>query len=172
MHRLQEQVRALAAGEVTFSGVRTSLDPQLRAGLYRLADVLAALGHDVICADPRYGRAIFGRVDVVLAPTTARPPLRIGATDGLSGWQTDKVIVGACPYAWPWNVLGWPAVNVPAGFTSEGLPFGAQLLGPANSEALLISLAAQLEAQERWYEHVPPGIAAEHPSRPGAASPR
>jgi amidase len=115
--------------------------------------------------------AIFERVDVVLAPTTARPPLRIGATDGLSGWQTDKVIVGACPYAWPWNVLGWPALNVPAGFTSEGLPFGAQLLGPADSEALLISLAAQLEAQERWYEHVPPAVGEDRPSRPGAASP-
>ena len=49
---------------------------------------------------------------------------------------------GACPYAWPWNVLGWPAINVPAGFTRVGLPVGAQLLGPANSEARLISLAA------------------------------
>jgi amidase len=100
--------------------------------------------------------AIFDRVDVVLAPTTAQPPLAIGATDGMSGWQTDKVIIAACPYAWPWNVLGWPAVNVPAGFTGGGLPFGAQLLGPANSEALLISLAAQLESVERWYEKAPP----------------
>jgi amidase len=100
--------------------------------------------------------AIFDRVDVVLAPVTATSPLRIGATDGLSGWQTDRVIVRACPYAWPWNVLGWPAIAVPAGFTSEGLPFGAQLLGPEHSEPLLISLAAQLEAVERWYERTPP----------------
>lgn len=100
--------------------------------------------------------AIFNRVDVVLAPTTAQPPLRIGATDGKSNWQTDKIVVGACPYAWPWNVTGWPGISVPAGFTTDGLPIGAQLLGPASSEALLISLAAQLEDVERWYEKVPP----------------
>jgi amidase len=62
----------------------------------------------------------------------------------------------ACPYTWPWNVLGWPGVNVPAGLTDEGLPVGAQLLGPADSEPLLISLAAQLEERERWFECRPP----------------
>lgn len=65
-------------------------------------------------------------------------------------------ITEACPYAWPWNVLGWPGINVPAGFTADGLPVGAQLLGPSRSEELLISLAAQLEADQRWYEHRPP----------------
>jgi amidase len=99
---------------------------------------------------------IFKRVDVVLAPTTAKPPERVGAIDGLGNWDTDKVVVGACPYAWPWNVLGWPGVNVPAGFTDDGLPLGASLLGPANSEGRLISLAAQLEQAERWQERRPP----------------
>jgi amidase len=102
----------------------------------------------------RVGR-IFRRFDVVLAPTTAKPPPRAGLLDGLSGWATDKLIVGACPYAWPWNVLGWPGVNVPAGLTRDGLPIGAQLLGPAASEELLVSLAAQLEDDQRWYEQRP-----------------
>ena len=53
-------------------------------------------------------------------------------------------------------MLGWPGVNVPAGLTDDGLPIGVQLLGPANSEPLLISLAAQLEAEERWHERRPP----------------
>ncbi|UPK64988.1 amidase [Rhodococcus pyridinivorans] len=102
----------------------------------------------------RVGR-IFDRFDVVLAPTTATPPLPVTAIDGIGGWATDKVITGACPYAWPWNVLGWPAINVPAGFTEERLPVGAQLLGPANSEPLLVSLASQLESVLRWHEHTP-----------------
>jgi amidase len=102
---------------------------------------------------------VFRRVDVVLAPTTAKPPERVGAIDGLAPWATDKVVVGACPYAWPWNVLGWPGINVPAGLTPEGLPLGAQLLGPANSESRLISLAAQLESVERWQERRPPRLA-------------
>ena len=100
--------------------------------------------------------AIFDNHDVLVIPTTAKPPLPCGSIDGLSSWQTDKVIIGACPYAWAWNVLGWPGISVPAG-TIDGLPVGAQLLGPANSEPLLISLAAQLEAERRWDLERPPG---------------
>lgn len=98
----------------------------------------------------------FRSYDVVLAPTTAAPPPLIGAFHDLGGLATDRAMIAACPYAWPWNVLGWPGVNVPAGFVDGGLPVGAQLLGPANSEPLLISLAAQLEAELRWYELWPP----------------
>ncbi|MEU6372654.1 amidase [Streptomyces sp. NPDC046909] len=94
----------------------------------------------------------FTSYDVILAPTTAAPPPRVGAMLNLSGLATDRAMIAACPYAWPWNVLGWPGVNVPAGFVGQGLPVGAQLLGPANSEPLLLSLAAQLEAELRWHE--------------------
>ncbi|WP_405740803.1 amidase [Streptomyces sp. NBC_00028] len=104
--------------------------------------------------------AFFTSYDVVLAPTTAAPPPRIGAMLQLSGFATDRAMIAACPYAWPWNVLGWPGVNVPAGFVDGGLPVGAQLLGPAYSEPLLISLAAQLEAELRWHEAWPPPRAA------------
>ncbi len=99
---------------------------------------------------------IFTKADLVLTPTTAQPPQPVGALDGLRHWETDKVVVGACPYAWPWNVLGWPAISVPAGLTPDGLPVGAQLLGPACSEPLLIALAGQLEKAERWHERRPP----------------
>jgi amidase len=99
--------------------------------------------------------AFFDTYDVLLAPTTAAPPPRIGSMLGLSGFGTDRAMIAACPYAWPWNVLGWPGVNVPAGFVGEGLPVGAQLLGPADSEPLLVSLAAQLEADRRWHEQWP-----------------
>lgn len=107
--------------------------------------------------------ALFTSYDVMLAPTTAAPPPRIGAMLHLGGLGTDRAMIAACPYAWPWNVLGWPGVNVPAGFV-DGLPVGAQLLGPANSEPLLVSLAAQLEADQRWYERWPPVPSATDPA--------
>lgn len=103
----------------------------------------------------RVGR-IFDHADVVLTPTSAAPPLPVGAIDGLSGWHTDRTVITACPYTWPWNVLGWPGVNVPAGLTAGGLPVGAQLLGPAGGEELLISLAAQLESVTNWADRTPP----------------
>ncbi|MFF3935477.1 amidase [Streptomyces phaeofaciens] len=198
-----------------FTALPARLLPEVRARVLELAAKLAALGHDVVEADPPYGRigltfvpratagiaewvadapfpalldrrthgaARLGRLlagaplraarraetvlhrriggffttyDVVLAPTTAAPPPRIGAMRELGGFATDRAMIAACPYAWPWNVLGWPGVNVPAGFTPDGLPVGAQLLGPAHSEPLLLSLAAQLEADLRWHERWP-----------------
>jgi amidase len=97
----------------------------------------------------RIGR-IFRRYDAILAPTTAEPPLPMGTFDGLTNWQTDRRMIAACPYCWPWNVTGWPAINVPAGLVGNSLPIGASLLGPAHSEPRLVALAAQLEAAEQW----------------------
>ena len=137
---------------------RSLLDPRTRANA-RAGALLGPLLGPARAIEPLLHRrvgAIFEEVDVVLAPTTAQPPLRVGAADGLGDWATDKVVVAAAPYAWPWNVLGWPGVNVPAGITRAGLPVGAQLLGPANSEGLLIALAAQLEGVENWHTKRPP----------------
>ncbi|MFV2172062.1 amidase [Actinomadura sp. LOL_016] len=99
---------------------------------------------------------IFRHYDVVLAPTTAQPAPGVGAIDGLGSRATDRLVVAACPYAWVWNVVGWPAVNVPAGFVDDRLPVGATLLGPADGEPVLISLAAQLEAVRGWHRRYPP----------------
>ena len=136
---------------------RSLLEPYVQ-GSARLGRLLKPLLPIARFAEAGARRSIgrtFRDFDVVLGPTSAQPPLPIGAFEGLSSWKIDKAMVAACPYAWPWNVLGWPGVNVPAGFTEAGLPIGAQLLGPANSESRLISLASQLEAEQRWYERRP-----------------
>jgi amidase len=109
--------------------------------------------------EPRLRRRIgeiFQTADILIAPTSAKPPLPVDAAAGRGSRATQQLIAGACPYAWPWNVLGWPGVSVPAGLTGNGLPVGAQLLGPADSEPLLLSLAAQLERVERWSQRVAP----------------
>jgi amidase len=100
--------------------------------------------------------AIFDDADLVLTPTTALPPPRVDHFKGRGYWATSTAASAACPFAWPWNVVGWPAISVPAGFTAAGLPIGAQLVAPAASEALLLSLAAQLEQDRRWHEQRPP----------------
>ena len=138
---------------------RSALDHRTREAARTarwMAGPLVGLGRALERPAARQVGAIFRHYDVVLTPTTARGPMPVGAIDGLSGWQTDQKMTGYCPYTWPWNVLGWPGVNVPAGLIEGGLPVGAQLLGPANSEPLLISLAAALEQVERWHEEWPP----------------
>ena len=141
---------------------RWQLDPRTRGTMQvgRMLSPLLRLAHAIERPLHRYVGRIFQRYDVVLMPTTAKPPAPIGAIDGLDAWPTDKLMVGYCPYTWPWNVLGWPGVNVPAGVTAGGLPVGAQLLGPANTEGRLLSLAAQLERVERW-DRLRPGARTE-----------
>ncbi len=95
----------------------------------------------------RIGR-VFERCDVVLTPTTAKPPPRIGALEGEGYWKTGNTASATCPFAFAWNVVGWPGISVPAGLTSKGLPIGAQLLGRENDEATLLSLAGQVERAE------------------------
>jgi amidase len=92
----------------------------------------------------RIGR-VFERCDVVLTPTTAKPPPRIGALDGEGYWKTGSAASATCPFAFAWNVTGWPGISVPAGQTSNGLPIGAQILGRENDEATLLSLAGSVE---------------------------
>ncbi|MGB5110274.1 MAG: amidase [Mycobacterium sp.] len=98
---------------------------------------------------------IFNIADVVLAPTTALPPPRADEYDRRGPLATDRAMIRACPVTWPWNLLGWPSINIPAGFTSDGLPIGVQLMGPADSEPMLISLAAELEAVNGWMAKQP-----------------
>ena len=58
-------------------------------------------------------------------------------------------------YTAPFNVTGQPAVSVPAGFGAAGLPLGVQLVGRANDEATLLSLAGQIEAERLWADRRP-----------------
>ena len=131
---------------------RSALEPRTRTHA-RLGRALSGLPLRLSRAgEPalrrRVGR-VFERCDVVLTPVTAQPPPRIGALAGRGYWATSSTASAICPFAFAWNVTGWPGISVPAGLTSAGLPIGAQLLGRENDEATLLSLAGQVErAQE------------------------
>jgi aspartyl-tRNA(Asn)/glutamyl-tRNA(Gln) amidotransferase subunit A len=53
------------------------------------------------------------------------------------------------------NVLGLPALTVPCGFSSEGLPIGFMICGPRFSEGRLLALAAAYEQSTQWHERMP-----------------
>jgi amidase len=126
----------------------------LRLGQLLGQAILRGARHREAAAQSRVG-SVFDIVDVVLAPTTAQPAPLARSFDRLGSFGTDRAMIRACPVTWPWNLLGWPSINVPAGFTSTGLPIGVQLMGPANSEGMLISLAAELEAVCGWATEQP-----------------
>lgn len=92
----------------------------------------------------------FADTDVLITPTLAQPPIRARRWRE-RGWLT-SVIANAryAPFAAPWNMIGWPAMNVPAGLDPHGQPVGVQLVGKPGSERTLLGLGAQLEQLQPW----------------------
>ncbi len=98
---------------------------------------------------------IFDDVDVVLTPTTARPPVAAAEWEGLSALRTLLGMSFVYPFTATWNATGQPVLAIPAGFTAAGLPLGAQLIGRPEDEGTLLSLAAQVEAERPWADRRP-----------------
>jgi amidase len=93
---------------------------------------------------------VFDGVDVLLTPTTAHRPPRVGVLDRTGTVRASLKSLPAVTYAVIWNVAGNPACSVPAGTGTDGLPVGIQLVGPTDGEERLLSLAAQLERARPW----------------------
>jgi aspartyl-tRNA(Asn)/glutamyl-tRNA(Gln) amidotransferase subunit A len=56
------------------------------------------------------------------------------------------------------NYLGLPALAVPAGFDTRGLPVGLQIVGRPGSDALLLEIGIVLQARTDWHGRVPSGV--------------
>jgi aspartyl-tRNA(Asn)/glutamyl-tRNA(Gln) amidotransferase subunit A len=56
----------------------------------------------------------------------------------------------------PINALGLPALSVPCGFSTAGLPIGLQLIGRPFDEALLLRLGHAYEQSTSWHTRRPP----------------
>lgn len=93
---------------------------------------------------------IFDSVDVLLTPSIAHRPPRVGVLDGAGTVRASLKALPAIAYTAIWNVAGNPACSVPAGRGADGLPVGIQLVGPTDGEEILLSLAAQLESARPW----------------------
>jgi amidase len=97
-----------------------------------------------------------GRVFVLLTPLTALPPIEVGRFQGRGPTATVDGSGRFVPFPGVWNLTGHPAMSLPAGWTPDGVPLAAQLVGRWEDEATLVSLAAQLEAERRWTDRRPP----------------
>ncbi len=129
----------------------------------RLTWAMAELGASHTAAD--YARSInvihaVGRVvgrffetfDVLLTPTMAAPPSRLGMLS-LSNPDTDAYVDAvnrSIAFTSLFNASGHPAASLPLHWTPEGLPVGVQIVAPFGDEARIFRLAAQIEAAAPW----------------------
>ncbi len=115
----------------------------LSAGYYDAYYLKAMKVRSIIAAEIK---AALDKVDFILTPVAPTPAFKIGekVQDPLKMYLSDIFTVTA-------NLVGIPALAIPAGFTQKGLPVGFQLMGPRFSETTLLNLAAKYQDQTSWH---------------------
>lgn len=82
---------------------------------------------------------------LLLTPTLATPPFEVGrnAPEGYDGrsWYG---------FTFPFNLTRQPAASVPCGVTSNGLPVGLQIVGPARNDLVVLQAARAFERASPW----------------------
>jgi len=102
----------------------------------------------------------FDGADIYITPTVATPSLAAEHKQD-EPLVVDGVEHGPLRSAWyPYTVLqnasGHPALSVPVGMSSKGIPIGMQIVGPWHSEARLLGVAAAIAALMPWAGRWPP----------------
>jgi len=95
--------------------------------------------------------------DVLVTPTLAGPPPRLGALMPPADNPLDlEAVMKLIPFTAPFNITGQPAVSLPLAWNTAGLPIGVQFVAAYGREDLLFRLAAQLEQARPWAGRRPP----------------
>ncbi len=88
---------------------------------------------------------LWEQVDCLIVPATPTAAPKIGQTTIEIAGKTEDVRLASTRLMRPVNVLGIPSLAMPCGFTKTKLPIGMQILGPPQSEDVLLRAGAALE---------------------------
>ena len=92
----------------------------------------------------------FENVDVIIGPTAPVTALKVGATkdNPMFGELMDVLVE-------PSSIAGLCGINMPVGFSKEGMPIGMQIIGPQNGEESILNLSYQYEKVTDWRKEKP-----------------
>ena len=128
--------------------------PSLRESIERGAqwtavDWVNALGQRT--AMYRRAHAWLQRFDFLVSPALSRPALPVDHDAfrpiTIAGRVAGSIRGAWYPYLWPFNLSGHPAVSLPCGWSSDGLPIGLQIVGPWHGDRRVLALAGHLERE-------------------------
>ena len=97
------------------------------------------------------------QVDALLAPTLPIPAPRSADTSdpALSGGLRTALL----RLTFPFSLMGLPALSVPCGFTTAGLPVGMQIITRRGDDALALRIGHAFQARTDWHKRIPPQVA-------------
>lgn len=91
--------------------------------------------------------------DVLVTPTV---PLTAFATGrDVPAGSSSPDWTSWTPYTYPFNLTQQPALSVPCGFSSSGLPIGMQIVGPRHADALVLRVGGAYQEATDWHRRVP-----------------
>ncbi len=119
----------------------------LSSGYYDAYYLKALQGRALIIKD---FQEAFSKVDAIISPVTTTTAFKIGEmiSDPLQMYMSDILTISA-------NLAGIPALSVPAGLDSQGLPIGLQIMGEHFQEQKILNIAL---AVEKCCEQISPAI--------------
>ena len=99
--------------------------------------------------------AAFEKVDALISPTCPTTAFEIGArtSDPLAMYLTDIATISA-------NLVGIPAMSIPAGFDADGMPIGLQIMTPQLKECDLFNIGYKFEQENDFYKQLAPDVCA------------
>jgi len=123
---------------------------------YSAAQLLTSIGW-LQAGARRIGMWYASGFDLLLTPTLAEPPPRLGemASNPDNPLQPIFRAAGVTPFTPLFNATGQPAASIPLYWNAEGLPIGVQIAAPYGREDVLIRISAQLEEAHPWKDRAP-----------------
>jgi aspartyl-tRNA(Asn)/glutamyl-tRNA(Gln) amidotransferase subunit A len=100
-------------------------------------------------------RAVLRQVDVLLTPTLAIPAPLADEYDSAFVVRGQALEGGSLRFTLPFNLTGQPALSIPCGFSSGGLPIGAQLIAAHFNEPTLLRLGHAYQRATDWHTRRP-----------------
>jgi aspartyl-tRNA(Asn)/glutamyl-tRNA(Gln) amidotransferase subunit A len=91
--------------------------------------------------------------DVLITPTM---PIPAFSTDlpAPEGWHS-SLWTSWTPYTYPFNMTQQPALSVPCGFSTDGMPVGLQIVGPRHADRAVLRVGLAFQNRTDWHTRVP-----------------
>jgi aspartyl-tRNA(Asn)/glutamyl-tRNA(Gln) amidotransferase subunit A len=128
---------------------------RLHAGFFvPAADYIQALKFRGVCLR-EFATAVFSDCDVLLTPTLAVRTPTVAETTGKRGTDYLDMVQALTRNTKVVNFMGLPAMTVPCGFDSRGLPIGMQLIGRPFDEVSLLQVGHAFQQRTDWHARRP-----------------
>ena len=102
-------------------------------------------------------RRLFEKYDLLLTPTIACAPFKVGLDNPTEIAGTPVEPYDWIPFTFPFNMTGHPGASVPCGVTGDKLPVGLQIVGRRFEDAAVLRAAAAFEQLQPW-AHAKPSL--------------